>query len=754
MNTPSYNLVPILPSDLQEDKKVDYLGLLDTVVNSRWRILSVTLITLLVGAAYAFLSPPVYRADTLIQVEQNQKSPDNNVLGSLSAIFNDQSSTAAEIEILQSRLVIGRAVDNLQLYVSAHPNYVPIVGAWLAKHATGLSNPHFLGFGGYLGGYVWGTESIQMGQLDIPPALEDTELTLTATENGYELTDADGRKLTDGKVGEVSNFTVQDGSGSVLVNRLNARPGAKFILTRHSRQDMIKNLQSGLTIAEKGKPSGVLSMTLEGTSPTTIARILNAIGSAYVQQNTDRKAAVAEKSLTFLDNFLPQLKKQMDESGDKYTEFRDKHGTFDLGTEGKLSLDTSVRMQTQLFELQQKRRELTAQYGPSHPSVVAANRQIAALEQEVAKLSSHIKTLPDLEQRLLNLSRDVKVNGELYASLLNNRQQLLLIKEGKVGSVRLVDTAVAPTKPIKPQRALVLTIAGALGLILGTALALFRNTLRPGIKAANEIETTLGLSVFSTVPRVLPRAQPPLRLRGRTGGKYILAETSPNDPAIESLRSLRTAMKHALQEASNNIVLLTGPTPNVGKTFTSVNLAAVLGAADKKVLLIDADFRSGRLHQYFELDRNAGLSDLIQDVLSLEDVLHKGVMRNVDLITTGKLPHNPAEMLLSHSALELLQSLSAQYDIVLLDTAPVLAVSDALALAPHVGTVFMLARAQISTLSELEEAAKRLRQAGAQVSGVIFNDFDATTHRLSVKYGNYHHSHSAYGGPTNYRLEP
>ncbi|TKR53865.1 polysaccharide biosynthesis tyrosine autokinase [Allopusillimonas ginsengisoli] len=758
MNNP-YAIAPVAPiipattATMQESEDIDFLGMLDTMFNSRWLVITITLTAVLIGGTYAYLSQPIYRADSLIQVEQSQNAPGDHVLGELASAFNIQSPATAEIEILRSRLVVGEASDKLKLYISAEPNYLPIIGRWLSKHATQLSNPGLIGFGGFVdlggfgafGGYVWGSEAIQLDKLEVQPQLENKKLTVLSTEAGYQLLGPDGERLANGKVGVSSTFGPNE-SGRILISKLEANPGATFTVVRHSRQNVIEGLRKDLSIDEKGKPSGVLSMSLEDTNAVQAAQILNAIGAAYVKQNTERKAAEAEKSLTFLDGFLPQLKQQMDTADNKYTAFRDKHGTFDLGTEGTLSLNTSVAMQTKLFELQQKRRELSAQFAGSHPSILSVDAQIAALEKEVNRLAVHIKTLPELEQQLLNLVRDVKVNGEMYAGLLNSAQQLRLVKEGKVGNVRVVDAAVPPEIPVKPQRSLILAISAILGLALGAGLALFRNMMRPGVKAANDIQYKLGMDVYATVPRMQPSANRKLWAGYRAGLTRVLAEMAPDDPAVESLRSLRMSLRFALEEARNNIVMLTGPTPNIGKTFTSVNLAAVLGSADKRVLLIDTDFRSGSVHRYFGLEREQGFSELIRGNLTLPQVLHKSVMPNVDVITTGVLPRNPAEALLSERAKALLQQLSDTYDVVILDTAPVLPVSDALSLAPHAGTIFMLARAEFTTLGELEESTKRLNQAGAHVTGVVFNDFNAAHHRFSAKYGSYQ-SYLAYGSP-------
>ncbi|NYT38952.1 tyrosine protein kinase [Allopusillimonas soli] len=731
----------LAPPQSAEEEDIDFPGILDALFNARRLILLITILGVAAGAAYAFLKQPIYQSDLLIQVEQSQGESDNQILGALASAFDIQSPASAEMQILRSRLVLGQASDTLKLYISAQPDYLPVVGEWLARRAHEPSSSDIP----LLDGYVWGNESIDIEHLQVPQALVNRTLTLRMTASGYDLLDPDGKVLAQGMPGVDVAFDTPDGSGSIQVSSLQGNPGDRFNVKRLSRQHVIEKLQHDLVMEEKGKPSGVLSVKLNGTDPVQLAAILNAIGTAYVEQNTARKAAEAEKSLTFLDGFLPQLRKQMDEADDRYTSFRDTHGTFDLGTEGTLSLNTSVQLKTELFSLQQKRRELSVQFAPSHPSIRALDAQISAAQSQLDKLEMHIKGLPDLEQQLLNLRRDAKVNSEIYASLLTSMQQLRLVKEGKVGNVRLVDRAVVPERPIKPNKPMVLAISACAGLLLGAALVLLRSTLGAGIKGASDIESRMGLSVFATVPRT--RVRPGRWASGarRNGSAWVLAQSAPNDPAIESLRSLRTSLRPLLYDAPNNIVMLTGPTPHIGKTFTSINLAAVLGSSGKKVLLIDTDFRSGGVHQQFGLPRENGYEELIRGDITVHQAIHKEPIPGVDVITTGNLPLYPAEALLADRAATLLDELSHAYDVVVLDAAPVLPVSDSLALAPHAGVLFLLARAEVTTLDELEESAKRLRQAGAEVSGVILNDFDPGSHKFSSKYGRHRQYQLEYG---------
>ena len=725
-------------AQVRDDEELDLPSLMDVLLNARHLILGTALVALLAGAGYAFLTPPVYRADALIQVEPpRQPQAEAHVLAELASVFNVQATATAEMELLRSRLVVGEAADALQLHVTAEPNYLPVFGRWLASRANGLSDPllpeQF--------GYVSGTEAIEVARLDVPVELENRPISLIVTDSGFDLYDQNGHRIAQGEIGEEVSFNYGSGTGTLVLNKLEGKPGARFTLERRSRLATIQALQDEMVIDEKSQPSGVLSMSLEGSDPVRTAAIINTIGAAYVSQNTERRAAEAEKSLGFLDDFLPQLRSQLDDADNRYTAFRDKHGTFDLGTEGRLSLETSVSMQTRLFELQQRRRELSAQYGPQHPTMRSLDQQIAALESEVARLGERIKQLPALEQQLLNLVRDVTVNSELYAGLLNSAQQLRLVKEGKVGSVRLVDPAMVPEEPVKPRKALALLIAAIGGLLLGVALAILRNLLRPGLRTPADVETHLGIDVVATVPRVVPQRFSSPRFKGRR--THVLADLTPDAPAVESLRGLRTAMQYGLAEPGNNIVMLTGPSAGIGKTFTSVNLAAVIGASDKRVLLVDGDFRNGSVHQHFGMDRGKGFSELIRGRCNMNHALRRRVLPNVDVITTGTLPRNPAEVLLMPKTGELLREWAKEYDVVVLDTAPVLTMSDTLALAPHAGTLLLLARAEITTSAELDESTRRLARAGGRVKGVIFNDFNTEQHRFSARYGSYR---AAYGG--------
>ena len=738
MNAPHllYKQLAAMPVAQGQQERVDFVEYWDIVVDNRWLIFAVAALAIALGAAYAVLARPVYQANLLIQVEDTAGST-KNLFGEAAGLFDVKTAATAEMEILRSRMVIGQAVDSTQMYLEAKPRYVPFVGAWLAGKARSLSQPGILG----LGGFVYGSEKIDVGTFTVPPELEGSRFRLTAQGAGaYSLTHGLLDKPLTGKVGVPLVHSHSNGTITLTVNGLQALAGADFDLVRHSRLATIENLQDNLKLKEKGVRSGVIEATLQSIDPRQLTLILNEVGRQYVRQNIERKAAEAQKTLAFLDVQLPQFKKQLDQAEEAYNRYRNQQGTVSLDEEAKLILSRSVDLQSKLLDAQQKRRELVARFTAEHPLVRTIDDQLAAWNREISALNDRVRGLPSVQQDAVRLERDVKVNNELYSQLRNNALQLQLIREGKIGNVRLIDEAALPEDPVKPNRPLVLIIATALGLLGGVLLAVARNAFFRGIRDPQEIEENAGLNVYSTIPLSAGQELLAKKVANREPGLHLLAHAMPHDPAVESLRSLRTALQFAMLEAPNNRILITGATPGVGKSFVSANLAAILASGGKRVLLIDADLRKGYLNHFFGLPRANGLSDLMAGSLKPSEAIHRQVMPNLDLMTTGVLPPNPAELMVKGVLAKVLEFASEHYDLVIIDTAPVLVAADTVSVAPHAGTLLLVARADQTQMGEIHECAKRLSHAGKGVSGVLFNAMDLDRRHYGsygYKYGRY-----------------
>jgi tyrosine-protein kinase Etk/Wzc len=323
--------------------------------------------------------------------------------------------------------------------------------------------------------------------------------------------------------------------------------------------------------------------------------------------------------------------------------------------------------------------------------------------------------------------RDVKSSSELYTMLLNKAQELRVVKSGTVGNVRIIDEASEPRRPQRPNAPLVLAIAITLGVFGGVAGVFMRRALDQTTDDPDEIEASTGLPVYATIPHSAQQGTVP-------GAGHLLAAIDPGDIAIENLRSLRTSLKFALVESNNNVVAITGPAIGVGKSFVSSNLAHVIAAADTRVLLVDCDLRRGRLHRQLGLERKPGVSDVVSGSTDSASAIQPTTNPNLDLLATGRIPPNPAELLGSHAFAEFLAWASRHYGLVVLDTPPVLAVTDATVVARLAGVNLLVLRAGAHSLREIGLAARRFSNAGVHLHGVVLNDVQSVRGRYG-KYG-------------------
>lgn len=704
----------------QEEPAFDLKGYLNTLFDSRWLIGGVTALITLVAVLYALVAKPVYEANLMIHVEEESPNASKNILSEASSLFETKKAAIAEMELLRSRMVVSRAVDNLRLYIDVRPRYFPVTGFWFANQNGGaLSEPGLFGYGGY----VWGGEKAEVPLFEVPEAWLGREFTLTALGGRRFRFSGGGQRIVfDGDVGLRYRVPVPEGTIELKVERMAANPGARFTLRRMSRVAVIQGIQNALMITEQGKQSGIIEVKLQGENALRTHSVLSEIGREYMRQNLARKTEEAEKSLAFLNQQLPVLKRQLEQAEDRYNQFRNRHGTVDLQEEARMSLAQAAAARTRRIELIQKKTELLARFTEDHPIVAAINRQRREVDAEIAEVNARIKSLPALEQDEARLTRDIKVNTDLYTALSNTAQQLRLISIGRVSNVRMVDAPIPPDKPLRPNRPLIVALAVVTGLFLGTLLAFARKALAGGIDDPHRIERLLRARVvYATIPHSSNQDKLMRKSRG-DGILPLLAQIMPEDPAVESLRSFRAALQFSMPHFRNNIVMFAGPTRGLGKSFVSANFAAVMAASGKRVLLIDADLRNGQLHRYFGVQRERGLSSAIVKGSPASDVIHHDVIENLDFIPTGELPPNRSEFLLHLNLGGLLQQVASGYDLVLVDPPPLLEVADALIIGAHAGAVFIVARSGRTSETEINESIKRLNHAGVSPQGVLFND--------------------------------
>ncbi|MBC3271643.1 polysaccharide biosynthesis tyrosine autokinase [Pseudomonas sp. SWRI81] len=714
-----------------DQDSIDLMGIFGSLIDQKWLIGALTGAFMVTGVAYAVLATPVYLANALVQVEPKK----NDMLGfsDLNSMLGGQSPSVTEIGIIKSRTVIGKTVDDLRLDIDVTPNTFPLIGGFLSRRYRGDSEtsvaPPRLG----LNSYAWGGERLEFSRLELPKDLLGKKLTLIAGEQQrFQLFDENDNLLVEGVAGEA--FANDGVEGQIA--QLAANPGTRFQVVRNPRIVTIQGYQDALDISEQGKESGIIRLALASSDAAEAVKILNKIAALYVEQNVRRTSAEAAQSLAFLQSQLPQVKRDLAKASDALNAYQTHGKTVNISLETQSVLGQSVALETRISELKMQQAELDRKFTKQHPAYRALMTQIGELTQQQKSLEGKVQDLPATQQELLNLTRDVEVASQIYTQLLNKSQELDIVRAGAVGNVRLVDTAdVDLTSPIKPKKPLIVLIATFLGAFVGVALVLLRKSLSRGLEGPEAIEQ-LGLPVYASIPySALQEEEDSKKGRARDGvdkPAYLLALRNPTDLSIESIRSLRTCLHFAGLDSTNNRIMISGPSPQVGKTFVSSNLAAVMALSGQRVVLIDADMRKGHLHKTLDTPIANGLSDLLVKRCTLEQAINKVEVDNLHFISRGQVPPNPSELLMHANFRELLAQLSDLYDLVIIDTPPLLAVTDAAIVGREAGISLIVTRFGVNPAKEIELTIRRFAQNGIELKGAVFNGVEK---RAASYYG-------------------
>lgn len=704
----------------KDSDEIELGRLIGELIDHRKLIISITALFTLIALVYALFATPIYQADALIQVEQKQG---NAILSNLSQMLPDsQPQSAPEIALLQSRMILGKTVDDLNLQTRVKENYFPLVGEGWAR-LTGKPRNKIAVSRFYIA--VNGDEDVVKAKINV---IDSSHYVLSGDD--FELK---------GAVGEL----VEGHGVSIKVDSIDAPAGTTFNISSVTRLKAITDLQQVFSVADQGKDTGILTLTVTGDNPVLIKEIIDNISEGYLAQNIARQAAQDQKSLEFLNQQLPKVRDSLDSAENNLNAYRRQNDSVDLSLEAKSVLDQIVNVDNQLNELTFRESEISQLYTKEHPTYKALLEKRKTLQDEKTKLNKRVSTMPETQQEILRLSRDVESGRAVYMQLLNRQQELSIAKSSAIGNVRIIDNAVTQPKPVKPKKIAVVLIGVFLGVLVSIGLVLLRIFLRRGIESPEQLEE-IGITVYASIPVAETFSQKVTKKsnwknKGNDENQGFLAVENPADIAIEAIRGLRTSLHFAMMEARNNVLMISGASPNAGKTFISTNLSTIISQTGKKVLLIDTDMRKGYTHKLFNVSNDNGLSDLLSGKVNLEKVVKKLPEIGFDFISRGMVPPNPAELLMHRRFDELLTWASQNYDIVVLDTPPILAVTDAAVIGHYAGTTLLVARFEQNTVKELEVSFKRFEQSGVSVKGCILN---GVVKKASSYYG---YGYSYYG---------
>ena len=751
MNTDSKNLSNA--ASKEDNDEIDLMALLFAILRGWKVIVFFAVLGLVIGILYSRYVNPTFKSDALIQIEENSKGVAALGADISELIGSEVSKAQAEAELIRSRMILEPVVNLLHLRIRlSDPNIGALDRIKSNSTDTQINKPE---------GVSLKTEDgeVKISQFNVSQEYLNQSFTLTRSATGFVLTN--GFDDFKGQIGKAHLFKGTDGQIQIKVDDLPA-DGYSVNITKQSLQTTTDQINSALSVVEKGKQTGIIQLSMTGANQQQTSLILKQIVLSYIDQNQSRGSEETTKTISFMETQIPTLKKKLEDSEAIFNEFRKKYGTIDVSKEAELLLTESSQIDVQLNELKLKKADLTTFYTEEHPLVIQINEQLAVLNNRKNEIDDTIAGLPEIQREFLQLSADSAINREIYLTLLKNYEQLKIVKAGQIGFARIIDLPINNFKAIAPKKLLIIILATLLGSMLGTMLVLLKNMLRNVVKDPERLEAKTGVPVVATVPRspLLTR----LRKSNKKAPNRLLAYVDNNSLSYEAIKSLRTNLMFGMPAQGQagqraKVILITGESPGVGKSFISSNLTEVFAQLDKKVLIMDADMRLGELHKMFSMSQDNGLGDyLSQDKTHLsrdntqaskvvanqegylESFIHPTGIDNIDFMPRGQHPRNPASLLANGSFDHLMKELNLHYDYIIIDSPPVLAASDAMILSQYADKVLMVARYDKSIEGQVVYAINQMNKANIKVDGIILNDVQQG---LLSKYS-YHYSY-AYG---------
>lgn len=753
--------------NVEEVHLADYIGVL-----LRRRKTALVAFTAVVAAVtlYTFLTKPIYEAAATLHV-RDDKVKGKGVLDDLG--LSQQNPVETEIEILKSRTIAEEVVRRLHLDWQA--DAVPAAVRFrILEFSSNLEKPEFIIELGAGSGYrllkdskteLASCQSDQLCRgagvsllltglegpagakfkLQLAPfnaTVRDLRETVRAAEVGkgtdviklsYQHTDAERSQQV---VNELAQAYLER---SIHIKTEEARKSVEFI---EKQLGEVRGLldTAELNLEQFKRDTGVVRLDTEAQNligqlaEADKARNASTLNARQVEFAIETLSGAMKKGETYAPTIL------LDDP--VVAGLARKLAELEVEKRGLLTEMTELHplVQSLLGQIREAQDKLLATYR----SALDSQRQRGAdLETEVLRHEAILKRLPEAERELVSLTRRATVNAGIYTFLLQKHEEARIAQAATIASVNVIDPAITPDRPIKPQKAKNLLLGLIVGAMLGVGLAFFREYLDDTIKDEEGVRRVFNYPVLCIIPHIGRSSKEPQSDTGKVPERTLIAKLEPKSPAAEAFRSLRTSIHFSGLKKAKQVLLVSSTFPGEGKTTVSANLAVTLAQTGGRVLLVGCDLRLPTLHTLFNQPNNPGLTEVLVGDASLEQAIHPTGLFNLDFISAGTTPPNPAELLGSEAMTTVLAKLRQRYDTILLDAPPLLAVTDAAVLTTQADLVLLVLQVGRVPLKLAGRSRDVLGSVQAPVAGIILNDKSGK----GVQYYGYYGrgGYSAYG---------
>lgn len=649
---------PVKNSSSSQAQTNPWLDLLKEIWENKVLVIVVVAVATVVGGFVAQWKRPVYEATALLQISKSKGSSLSAMLGDVGALLGfGGGSVDTESQLMQSRRILKEVIDSTGLLYKAEP--VGVLDRLL--HREGRVDVD----------YIYFPDTSVM-----PKERRGEPWYLVADDSvSFSVYDDLDQKVLSGVPGVLKSVPYQGDSVKISVPAMNVRAGQKFRLSAASMVGMMKAVVGNLKIEEAGKKTGILNVAFRDEHMDRATVVVDTLLAVYLRMNAELGSSEMKTTLELLESQLPEARRVLDSLMVELSAYREKIGSADIAAETKIALESQMRLQQQIVQLEQMREEKARLFDESHPAIITTDKQIENLKKELAKGNSTTRKLPEIQQKILTLTTETQFAQTIYSDLLKRVEQMRLLVAGAAESAKIIDPAEGNPIPVKPKKKIIVLAF----MFVGFCGALCLISLKKKVQGVSD---SLLMSHFTSLD--------------------IHARIGKGAAAAEGLQTLLLSLELKILD-QNRIFCFAGLSPKVGNTFVASQVAKLFAKSGKKVLLVDLNLQDGKIGKNFGLEKRPGFVDVLASKIALSDALCKTDVENLHVLQSGHALVCSAGIFGSEKFASFAKMVRDSYDIVILDAPSLSKPADVPVIAKVSDELVLTLESSRHSLAKIEE---------------------------------------------------